>query len=90
MEVCKYLLTETGISYILSEKFCQDYLENYFGKQRAVGERRDNPNVRSVGYNDNLIKTQYSVYPIAGNIRGDISKWNDITAVPLKKWKTDI
>lgn len=81
---------ETGISYILSETFCQDYLENYFSKQRAIGGRRDNPNVRSVGYNDNLIKTQYSVHPIAENVRRDISKWNDITAVPLKKRKTDI
>ena len=72
--VCKYLLTDTGISYILSEKFCQDYLENCFGKQRRIGLKRDNPNVRSVGCIDNLIKTQYSVNPIAGNVRGDNSK----------------
>ena len=48
VEVCKYLLTETGISHILSEKICQDYLENYFGKPHAEGGRGDNPNVRSV------------------------------------------
>ena len=90
MAVCKYLLIDTGFSYILSEKFCQDHLENCFGKQCRIRRRRDNPNVRSVGYIDHLIKAQYSVNPIAGNVRGDNSKWNDITAVPLKKRKADI
>ena len=27
----------------LSKKFCQDDLENYIGKQRAIGRRSDNP-----------------------------------------------
>ena len=58
--VCVYLL-EQGIPYVLSEKFCQDDLENYFGRQRAIGHRCDNPNVRDVGYNDNSIKSQFSV-----------------------------
>ena len=57
-EVCKFLL-EQGISYILSERFCQDDLENYFGRQRAIGHRRDNPIVRDAGYYDNTIKSQY-------------------------------
>ena len=30
----------------MSEKFCQDDVENYFGSQRAVGRRKDNPNVK--------------------------------------------
>ena len=60
-EVCKYLL-EHGISYLLFECFCQDDLENYFG------HRRDNHTVRDAGYNDNTIKSQYSVRLIAGNV----------------------
>ena len=44
-EVCKFLL-EHGVPYILSERFCQDDLENYFGRQRAIGSRHDNPTVR--------------------------------------------
>ena len=43
-EVSEFLF-EQGISYILSERFCQDDLENYFGRQRAIGHRRDNPTV---------------------------------------------
>ena len=56
------------MSYVLSERFCQDYLENYFGRQRAIGRRHDNPKVRDVEYNDNTLKSQQSVRAIAGNI----------------------
>ena len=61
VEVTKYLLLHGGVAYVLNEKFCQDTLENYFGKQRAIGGRRDNPNICDVGYNDNTIKAQFSV-----------------------------
>ena len=44
--VVPYLLTK-GLKYVLSEKFCQDDVENYFGKQRAIGRRKDNPNVKT-------------------------------------------
>ena len=85
-EVCKFLL-EQGISYILSERFCQDDLENYFGRQRAIGHRRDNPTVRDAGYNDNTMKSQYSVRPIAGNVRANFHKFNIIDEIPLPKRK---
>lgn len=75
---------------MLSEKFCQDDLENYFGRQRSIGRRRDNPTLRDVGYNDNLIKSQFSVRPISGNVRPGESKWNDIDEEPLKKRKKQI
>ena len=58
-EVCKFLL-EHGVPYIISEKFCQDDLENYFGGQRAIGSRRDNRDTI------NTIETQFSVRSIAG------------------------
>ena len=56
VEATKYLLLHGGVAYVLSEKFCQDTLENYFGKQRAIEGRRDSPNICDVGYNDNTIK----------------------------------
>ena len=74
VEATKYLLLHGGVAYVLSEKFCQDTLENYFGKQRAIGGRRDNPNIRDVGYNDNTIKAQFSVRPIVGNVQDHGSK----------------
>ena len=83
-EVVKCLL-ESGVKYVLSERFCQDALENYFGRQSAIGRRRDNPSVRDAGYNDNTIKSQFSVRPIAGNVRGTVGKFNNIDDTPLPK-----
>ena len=74
-EICKFLL-EHGVLYILSERFFQDDVENYFGKQGAIGRSCDNPTVRDFDYNDNTIILQYSVRPIAGNVWGPASKLN--------------
>ena len=73
-----------GVPYVLSNHFCQDDLENYFGRQRAIGCRRDNPSVSYVGYNDNTIKTQFSVRPIAGNVNVQVGKYFNNTE-PLPK-----
>ena len=86
IEVVKFLL-DAGVKYVLTERFCQDDLENYFGKQRAIGCRRDNPNLCSVGYNDNIIKSQFSVVPISGNCRSKGAKWNSTSEEPLPKRK---
>ena len=85
-EVCKFLLQQ-GIPYILSERFFQDDLENYFGKQRAIGRRCDNPTVRDFSYNDNTIKSQFSARPIAGNVQGPVGKFTRISEEPLPKIK---
>ena len=86
--VVPYLLN-SGMKYVLSEKFCQHDIEDYFGKQRAIGRRKDNPNVRDAGYNDNMIKSQFSVQPVGNNVRPRESKWNviDDTTLPKKKRK---
>ena len=89
IECIKFLLN-SGVKYVLSEKFCQDDVENYFGRQRAIGRRRDNPTVRDVGYNDNTIKSQISIAPLGGNITHGASKWNNIDETPLPKRKKDI
>ena len=67
VECIKFLL-RSGVKYVLSQKFCQDDLENYFGQQRAIGRRRDNPTVYATGYNENIIKSQFSVAPIGSNV----------------------
>lgn len=81
---CVIFLLQHGVKYVLSERFCQDDLENYFGRQRAIGRRQDNPRVFDVGYNDNIIKTQYSIRPISGNVQAG-EKWNQISDQPLPK-----
>ena len=46
VEVTRYLLSQPGVKFILSERFCQDPLECFFGRQRSCGGRNDNPTVQ--------------------------------------------
>ena len=83
-EVCKFLLQQ-GIPYIISERLCHGDLENYFGKQRAIGCRSDNPTVHDFGYNDNTVKNQFLMNPIGGNVQGPAGEFNEIYNGPMPK-----
>lgn len=70
----KFLLAE-GFQYVLSERFMQDVLEDYFGHQRAKGGRSDNPTAQQFGYNDLTIAAQRDIAPILrGNVGGRYEK----------------
>ena len=65
------LLSIDGVEYILSEKFNQDPLEEYFGKQRARGGGIENPNVEMFMYGHRKIIVSKSDMIIkGGNMRG--------------------
>ena len=89
IEAVKFLL-QHHVKYVLTERFCQDPLENYFGQQRAVGPRKDNPSVRDFGFNDNSIRNQKIFRPIAGNVCGQDISMVDFTheALPCRKKPT--
>ena len=65
VELIKFLLS-SGVPYVLSGKFSQDALENYNGRQRALGCRKDNPTLKDFGYNDNTIRNSKNFKPITG------------------------
>jgi len=65
----KFLLNEE-MEFVLTERFCQDAVEEYFGNQRKLGKRCDNPDIRMFRYNDNSLRIQRSVSFQSGNIRG--------------------
>ena len=68
VEATQFLL-QLQVKYVLTERFCQDPLENYFGSQRSLGSRKDNPSMADFGYNDNAIRNQKNLKPIAhGNV----------------------
>ena len=69
IELIKFLL-QHQIKYVLTARFNQDCLENYFGRQRSSGARKDNPSVQDFGFNDNAIRNQKVFRPISGNVRG--------------------
>ena len=50
-ELAKILLKLPGVKFLLSEKFNQDPLEEYFSKQRGAGGCNDNPSVEQFGHN---------------------------------------
>ena len=56
---------------MLTENFCHDPWENYFGKQRSIARQRDNANLRTFGYQDNTIRNLKNFRHICGNARKD-------------------
>lgn len=71
VELTTVLLAVPGVQYILSEKFCQDPVESFFGKQRAQGGRNENPNAKQFMDNTVSLRVQGSMAldPIRGNCR---------------------
>ncbi len=69
IQVVKFLISE-GMEYVLSERFCEDLLEEYFGRQRERGRFSDNPTVQAFGYNLTLA-VQRNIAPVVkGNVAG--------------------
>ena len=86
VDCVKYMLKNTSCKYVLTERFCQDPLENYFGRQRSLGARKDNPTLRKIGYNDNSIRNQKVFRPIAsGNCIDQGSVEISEESVPCRK-----
>ena len=71
IEAIQFLLWHQ-VKYVLTERFCQNPLENWFGRQRSLGSRKYNPSIASIadfGYNNNAIRKQKKFKPIAnGNV----------------------
>ena len=71
VEATRYLLTLPTVQgqYILSERFSQDPLEDYFSRQRAKGGRCDNPTTESSLQAAQSLRVQGSLalQPVRGN-----------------------
>ena len=89
VDTVKFLLSE-GFNYVLTERFMQDVLEDYFGHQREAGRTSDNPTAYQFAYNDLSIAVQRDIAPvIRGNVGGqyDKVKWHKVSEEPVKKRK---
>ena len=53
-------LLQRGLLCVLSWRISQDSLEAYFGHQRSLGRRHQNPGFQQFGYRNNTIVLQYS------------------------------
>ena len=71
VEIVQYLLSHPNAPgrYILSERFSQDAVENYFGKQRSKGGRNENPTAKQCLDNASSLRLQGSLAmdPVRGN-----------------------
>ena len=95
LKICTHSLVEAvqfllgkGFQYVLSERFMQDVLEDYFGHQRSKGGRSDNPTAQQFGYNDLTIAAQRDIAPvIRGNVGGryEKKKWFQVSDEPVMK-----
>lgn len=56
----KFLLKQPGPKFLLSERFCQDPVEEFFGHQRAKGGHNDNPTVKQFCENTVSLRIQRS------------------------------
>ena len=89
IEAIKFLLAQ-GFQYVLTERFMQDVVEDYFGHQRAKGGRSDNLTAQQFGYNDLTIAAQRDIAPVVrGNVGGRYTKekWYTVSDEPVHKRK---
>ena len=78
-----------GVTYLLSERFCQDPLESFFGKQRYKEGFGDNPSVQEFLNNTVSLRVQGSaaLEPLRGNCSRKRKRSLPIDDTPLPKRK---
>ena len=60
-EMIRFLLSHEKVKFVLTKRFNQDPLENFFGQQRARGQRNDNPSVSQFLENTQALMLQKSL-----------------------------
>eukprot|EP00111_Clytia_hemisphaerica_P013058 TCONS_00038357-protein len=90
----KFLL-KSGAEFVLTERFGQDVLEEYFGRQRCISGFNTTPSVFQFGYNANALHVQRFITPTrTGNTKGvhrgkRMPSWTVVDSRPLKKRRTN-
>ena len=67
--MARFLLEQEGVKLLLSERFCQDPIEEFFSQQRSRGGRSDNPTVQQFCDNAVSVRVQKTaaLKPLHGN-----------------------
>lgn len=87
VKLVQYVLTIPGVSVFLSNRVCQDPLENFFGQQQQRGKTHQNPSVSEFICNTQALRViSNSCNTICGNCHGGATISEDLTnAGPLPK-----
>ncbi|KAK6168333.1 hypothetical protein SNE40_020890 [Patella caerulea] len=88
VEATKYLI-QHGVNFVLTNKFCQDPVEEHFGRHRALGRQSDNPTVYEFGYQEYKLRLQRSL-ALQIKPNGNVTRSSklceiEIDDTPLKK-----
>ena len=79
VELVQYLFTIPGVGVFLSNRICQDPLENFFGQQHQRGRANGNPSSSEFVRNRQALRViSNTCGTIRGNCRGDASIDSDI------------
>ena len=70
-EMVKFIFTIPGVTVFLSNKICQDSLENFFGQQRQRGRVHENPSV------SDFLKNTQALRVINGGV-GMLPHWETV------------
>lgn len=91
MELLDYIFTAIpGVTVFLSNRLCQDPLENFFGRQRQRGRVNENPNVAEFAKNTQALRIVNSTCAtVRGNCRGatENTDYLEVDNTPLNKRK---
>lgn len=80
----EYIFTIPGVTVFLSNRICQDPLENFFGRQRQRGRVNENPNAMEFLKNTQALRAINSTsVTVRGNCRGASSKKKNSDEHPL-------
>ena len=69
MALVRYLFTLDDVHSFLSQRICQDPLENFFGRQRQRGGNHDNPSVKEFMHNTQALRVAKTFKIHKGNCR---------------------
>ena len=93
IELVEYIFTIPGVTVFLSNRICQDPLENFFGQQRQRGRVNENPSVAEFLKNTQALRVvNTSCATARGNCRGKRKNKGDpleVENTPLKKRKKE-
>ena len=92
VEIVRFCL-DNGFDFVLTNRFMQDVLEEYFGVHRAMGCRSENPNLHRFGYDENAARAARSAGAVKGNTSGSLAgkkrpAFFDVDNTKLKKRKS--
>lgn len=93
IELVEYVFTIPDVSLFLSNRICQDPIENFFGQQRQRGRVNENPSAQQFVENTRALRVVNGTCShVRGNCRGSADSMQkgpmvDNSALPKRKTK---